>query len=58
MSKAIVVQKVARLDWHNQAIDGMSQSVRIAMAHLRKLAQQPRRYEQRTRGMSKEENRH
>ena len=36
----------------------MSQSVRIAMAHLRKLAQQPRRFEQRARGMSKEENRH
>ena len=33
----------------------MSQSVRIAMAHVRKLAQQPRRFEQRTRGMSKEE---
>ena len=33
----------------------MSQSVRIAMAHLRKLAQQPGRFEQRTRGTSKEE---
>ena len=33
----------------------MSQSVRIAIAHLRKLAQQPRRFEQRTRGMSKED---
>jgi hypothetical protein len=33
----------------------MSQSVRIAMAHLRKLARQPRNIEQRTRGMSKEE---
>ena len=36
----------------------MSQSVKIAMAHLRKLAQQPRRFEQMTRGMSKEEDRH
>ena len=33
-------------------VGAMSQSVRIAMAHLRKLAQQPRRFEQRTRGMS------
>ena len=33
----------------------MSQSVRIAMAHIRKLSQQPRRYEQRTRCMSKED---
>ena len=33
----------------------MSLSVRIAMAHLRKLAQQPRKFEQRTKGMSKDE---
>ena len=36
-------------------VGAMSQSVRIAMAHLRKLAQQPIRFEQRIRGMSKEE---
>jgi hypothetical protein len=33
----------------------MSQSVRIAMAHVRKLSQQPRRFDQRTRGLSQEE---
>jgi hypothetical protein len=36
-------------------VGAMSQSVRIAMAHIRKLAQQPRRYEQRTKGMSTDE---
>ena len=36
-------------------VGAMSQSVRIAMAYVRKLAQQPRRFEQRTRAMSKEE---
>ena len=35
-------------------VGAMSQSVRIAMAHTRKLAQQPRRSEQGTSGMSKE----
>ena len=39
----------------NAWVAATSQSVRIAMAHIRKLAQQPRRYEQRTRSMSKEE---
>ena len=33
----------------------MSQSLRIAMAHIRKLGQQPKRFDQRTKGLSKEE---
>jgi hypothetical protein len=33
----------------------MSQSLRIAMAHVRKLAQQPKRFDQRTKGLSPEE---
>jgi hypothetical protein len=33
----------------------MSQSLRIAMAHVRKLAQQPKRFDQRTKCMSPEE---
>jgi len=33
----------------------MSQSLRIAMAHVRKLAQQPKRFDQRTKGLTPEE---
>ena len=33
----------------------MSQSLRIAMAHVRKLAQQPKRFDQRTKGLTPKE---
>ena len=46
-------------EWHSQAIEvmgwGHATVSEDAMAHLRILAQQPGRFEQRTRGMSKEE---
>ena len=50
---------MARLEWHKQAIEGMGCG-HVAVSEechgpYQKLGQQPRRYEQRTKGMSKEE---
>jgi hypothetical protein len=39
-------------------VGATSQSVRIALAHVKKLAQQPTRFNQRTKGLTKEENTH
>ena len=54
--------KMARFEWHNEAIEGMGWG-HVAVSEdchgpYQKLAQQPRRYEQRTRACQKKRNRH